>query len=141
MPVSNLNEILSNELSNAQEKDKWLIKLLYYLHYIEGKNISWCDCGICGGIIANYLGIAVARELGFEINIKKYEQKTEGLPYGLDSHPLESSLRKLDPSLRESAIDYIKDSLGSLSKEIKEPSKLFIEKIEWDINHYRSSRK
>ena len=141
MPVNNLNEILSNELSNAQEKDKWLIKLLYNLHNINRKAIIWCNCGICSGTMANFLGVAIAKELNQEINIKEDNNKFEGLPYNLNTLPLDTSLLDLDPRFSEKAIDYVEDSFLSLSEEIRESCKIYLRNIEWSINHYKSSRK
>lgn len=140
MQVNNINEILLNELSIAQEKDKWLIQLFYYLNNIDEKYIIWSNTSISGGIIASFLGVAIARELNQKIDIKVGKIKGEGFPYSLNGFPVNTSLKDLDPNFSESAVVHIEDSLSSLSNEVKTSCKLFIEKIEWDINDYKSSR-
>ena len=141
MKANNLNEIFSNELSNAEEKDKWLIKLLYYLNNIDEKYIIWSNTSISGGIIASFLGVAIAKELNEKIEIQIGMDDIEGLPYDLNGFPTCTTLKDLDPNFSEKAVVRIEDSLSSLSEDIKTSCKLFIGKIEWDINHYKLSKK
>ena len=76
--------------------------------------------------------------LGF---IKEDNNKFEGLPYNLNTSPLDTSWLDLDPRFSEKAIDYVEDSFLSLSEEIRESCKIYLRNIEWSINHYKSSRK